>query len=215
MKTARLALLAVACIATLPACQQAGQAAGSIASTAIEQARKELDDAGEGMDKAHREIEQARHKMATENLSLNRSREGTENLPKAEITPGGELLVDGKAVPTTPEQKRLVLAYREQLLGVAGDGMAIGIEGAKLGMHAAGSALAALAGGQSADDIGKQAEQSVKERIKPQVEKLCARLPELLKTQEALAAALPAFAPYAGMSEADVAGCRDDARRPD
>ena len=205
MKSSRPLLPALACAIALSACQPTG----SIATTALEQAKQGIEQANQGMAEAQKEIDEARNKLATENLSLDHGHKGNGSLPKGEITPSGELLIDGKAVPTTPEQKQLVLAYRGQLLGVAGDGMAIGIEGAKLGMSAAGGALASLLGGKSGEDVGKEAERAAKEKIRPQVEKLCARMPALLKAQDALAAALPAFRPYAGMTRSDVDDCLD------
>ena len=204
MKSPRPLLPALACALLLSACQPAG----GIATTALEQARQGIDQANQGMAEAQKEIDQARAKLATENLSLDHDG-GHGNLPKGEITPAGTLLIGGKPVPTTPEQKQLLLAYRSQLLGVAGDGMAIGIEGAKLGMSAASGALASLLGGKSGEDVGKEAERAAKEKIRPQVEKLCARMPALLKAQDALAAALPAFRPYAGMTRSDVDDCLD------
>lgn len=205
MKSSRPLLPALACAIVLSACQPTG----SIATTALEQAKQGIEQANQGMAEAQKEIDEARNKLATENLSLDHGHKGNGSLPKGEITPSGELLIDGKAVPTTPEQKQLVLAYRGQLLGVAGDGMAIGIEGAKLGMSAASGALASLLGGKSGEDVGKEAERAAKEKIRPQVEKLCARMPALLKAQDALAAALPAFRPYAVMTRSDVDDCLD------
>lgn len=205
MKSLHPLLPALACAIALSACQPSG----GIATTALEQARQGIEQANQGMAGAQKEIDEARSKLATGNLSLGHEHKGSDSLPKGEITPSGELLIDGKAVPTTPEQKQLVLAYRSQLLGVASDGMSIGIEGAKLGMTAASSALGSLLNGKSGDDIGKEAERAARETIKPQVEKLCARLPELLKSQQALAAALPAFQPYAGMTQSDVDDCMD------
>lgn len=205
MKSPRPLLPALACAIALSACQPTG----GIATTALEQAKQGIEQANQDMAEAQKEIDEARNKLAKENLSIDHGHKGNGNLPKGEITPSGELLIDGKAVPTTPEQKQLVLAYRGQLIDVAGDGMAIGIEGAKLGMNAAGSALGSLLGGKSDEDIGKEAERMATETIKPQVEKLCARLPELLKSQQALATALPAFQPYADMTQSDVDDCMD------
>ncbi|MFT4197164.1 MAG: hypothetical protein QM601_04530 [Pseudoxanthomonas sp.] len=215
--------LILAC--SLAACQPAGKDANGqptgVIGKALDQASKGLQQASKEMDDAQKEIDQAKQKLASENLSLNRGHvliiqghnivtgHGQAGLAKAEITPAGDLLIDGKAVATTPEQKQLVLAYRAQLIGIASAGIAIGMEGAKVGIDAAASVLASLAGGGSADAAGKQAAQSAKERIKPQVEKLCGQLPDLLKAQQALAATLPEFRPYASMTESDVKDCTD------
>ncbi|WP_101925466.1 MULTISPECIES: hypothetical protein [Luteimonas] len=47
-------------------------------------------------------------------------------------------------------------------------------------------------------------------KIEAEADKLCDRLPPLLASQQALAAALPAFQPYATMDATDVDDCRSD-----
>jgi hypothetical protein len=210
----RALLIRGACVATallLTACQPAqdkqGDAPSGIAAEAMGEVAKGLGDASQEMEKARQEIATARDRLARENLSLNRNE--SESQPKAEITPTGELLIEGKPVATTPEQKALVLAYRGELLGVVGDGMAIGMEGARVGIDAAASALKGMLSGQSGDEIGQQVGEQAKAKIKPMVAQLCTRLPGLLSTQQALAAALPEFKPYANMDQSDVDDCGD------
>lgn len=171
----------------------------------LNQAQKGLEKASAEMENAKGEIADAQKKLATENMSLHEH----AGLPKAELTPAGELLIDGKPVAMTAEQKTLGHAYRTELQGVASDGIAIGLEGAKLGIDAAATALKGVLSGKSDDEVGKQTEAAVKERLKPQVEKLCARLPSLLQAQQAWAAAQPEFRPYATMDESDVKDCMD------
>lgn len=207
-------LIRGACVAAallLAACQPAqdkqGDAPTGIAAEAMGEVAKGLGDASQEMEKARQEIATARDRLARENLSLNRNE--SESQPKAEITPTGELLIEGKPVATTPEQKALVLAYRGELLGVVGDGMAIGMEGARVGIDAAASALKGMLSGQSGDEIGQQVGEQAKEKIKPMVAQLCTRMPRLLGAQQALATALPEFKPYANMDQSDVDDCGD------
>ena len=201
----------IAAVLLLAACQPAqdkqDNAPTGIAAEAMGEVAKGLGEASQEMEKAREEIATARERLARENLSLNRNE--NESLPKAEITPTGDLLIEGKAVATTPEQKALVLAYRGELLGVVGDGMAIGMEGARVGIDAAASALKGVLAGQSGDEIGQQVGEQAKAKIKPMVAQLCTRLPGLLNAQQALAAALPEFKPYAGMDQSDVDDCGD------
>ena len=199
----------IAAVLLLAACQPAqdkqDNAPTGIAAEAVGEVAKGLGEASQEMEKAREEIATARERLARENLSLNRNE--NESLPKAEITPTGDLLIEGKAVVTTPEQKALVLAYRGELLGVVGDGMAIGMEGARVGIDAAASALKGVLAGQSGDEIGQQVGEQAKAKIKPMVAQLCTRLPGLLSAQQALAAALPEFKPYASMDQSDVDDC--------
>lgn len=202
MTTQLLPTLLATALLTLAACQPS-TGNGAVAQ-GIDQARKGLRNASRELDDAKQEIAQAQHELETENMSLG---DNGRKLSKAELTPAGELLIDGKPVAMTAEQKALGHAYRTQLQGVASDGIAIGLEGAKLGIDAAAGALKSLLGGQSADEVGKQAEAAAKETIKPKVEQLCARLPALLKAQQAWAAAQPEFRPYATMDQSDVDDC--------
>lgn len=196
---------ALAAAALLLAACQPDAGKGPVAR-GLDEAQKGLQQASREMENARQEISEARHKLETENMSLG---DDHDRLPKAELTPAGELLVDGKPVAMTPAQQTLGKAYRNQLQGVASAGIAIGMEGAKLGIDAAAGALKSLMGGQSADEIGKQAEAAARETIKPKVEQLCARLPEVLKSQQAWAAAQPEFRPYATMDQSDVDDCMD------
>ncbi|UOV05677.1 hypothetical protein MUU75_02855 [Pseudoxanthomonas mexicana] len=137
----RMRPLVVVGMLALAACQPTDKnpAPTGVVAKAMDEAAKGLGQASQEMDKAREEIATARDRLARENISLNRNEK--QHLPKAEITPAGDLLIEGKAVATTPEQKALVLAYRGELLGVVGDGMAIGMEGARVGIDAAASAL--------------------------------------------------------------------------
>lgn len=201
--------LLVVGVLALAACQPAdkGNTPVGVAAKAMDEVANGLGEASKEMEKAREEIATARDRLARENLSLNRDEK--QNLPKAEITPTGELLIEGKPVSTTAEQKALVLAYRGELLGVVGDGMAIGMEGARVGIDAAASALKGMLSGQSGDEIGQQAGEMAKEKIKPLVAQLCTRMPGLLSAQQALSTAVPEFAPYATMDQSDVDDCGD------
>lgn len=201
--------LLVVGVLALAACQPADKDSvpTGVAAKALDEVANGLGDASKEMEKARQEIAAARERLARENISLNR--DAKQDLPKAEITPAGELLIEGKSIATTPEQKALVLAYRGELLGVVGDGMAIGMEGARVGIDAAASALKGMLAGQNGDDIGKQVGEQAKAKLKPMVAQLCTRMPGLLSAQQALSAALPEFTPYATMDQSDVDDCGD------
>ncbi|MEN1940592.1 hypothetical protein WCE41_05950 [Luteimonas sp. MJ246] len=134
-----------------------------------------------------------------------------KGLPKAELTPDGELLIEGKAVPTTPEQRALLVAHRRHLEGVALAGLAIGAQGADV----AGTALTGIGDALFGGDAGRQAYEARIEaeadRIKDEALKLCALLPALYDSQQSLAGALPAFAPYATMTPRDIEDCGNHA----
>lgn len=204
MNTSLLRTALAAALLTLAACQP-DTSKGAVAQ-GMDQAQKGLQKASTEMEKAKDEISLAQRKLETENMSLS---DDDHKLPKAEVTPSGELLIDGKPVTMTAEQKALGHDYRTHLQGVATDGIAIGMEGAKLGIDAAATVLKGLMSGQGGEQASQQAEALAKDKIKPLVEHLCGRLPALLKSQQAWAAAQPEFRPYAKMDQSDVDDCMD------
>lgn len=177
---------------------------------------------GRQVDKA---IDAAREELRAGNLSLGDgiavtvngtrfgSGQGRTNLPKAEITPRGELLVEDRAVAIDEGQRRLLLAYREQVLAIAEAGMDIGSRGAELAGKALGGVAGVVLGGEQAARTFEATMEAEGERIEREAMQLCTLLPELLQRQRRLAAAVPEFAPYARMDQDDVDRCgrRDDA----
>lgn len=144
--------------------------------------------------------DKARRELARSNISVSNGQ-----ADKAEISPQGDLLINGKTIPTDASQRALLLEYRKQVEAVAGAGMDIGVAGANLGVKAAGEALKGVFSGDT---------QGIEERVNGEASKieakarqLCELLPAMLATQQALAAALPAFKPYATMDQSDIDDC--------
>jgi len=103
-----------------------------------------------------REIAKARAELRTKDISIDHGA-GMEfngrhfggkddGESHAKITPKGDLVIDGKAVPVTPAQRALLLEYRGQIIGVAEAGMALGAKGADLAGAAVSEALGSIFG---------------------------------------------------------------------
>lgn len=179
---------------------------------------------GRTMEKA---MDKARAKLATENISLTDFRvngdhkgvvitsdeNGNDTRPKAEITPQGDLLIEGKKIAADARQHALLMQYRKQVEGVASAGMDIGVQGAELGMKAAGEAIKGIFIGNT-DDVEQRVEAEA-EKIKLSARKLCDQLPAMLETQTALAGAMPEFKPYATMDQGDIDECYKDNQSDD
>ena len=167
-----------------------------------------------------REIARARDEMAKGNvtiggdgigISVNGHRYGGDDddtRPHAQISPAGDLLVDGKAVDVTPAQRAMLLEYRGQILGIAEAGMAIGAKGADLAGDAIGEAIGSIFSGDT--EKMEQRVEARAEQLKQEAMVLCGRLPAMLATQRKLSDSLPAFKPYATMTQDDVDDCADD-----
>ena len=163
-------------------------------------------------------MDEARAKLREGNLSLNgdydvningkRLQRKASDLPRAEITPQGDLIVSGRTIAMDDRSRALALRYREGLIAVAEAGMDIGVQGADLGMKAAGDAIASIFRGDT-DGVEKRIEAEA-QRLEASALRLCDSLPALLAAQQALAAAVPEFAPYATMDAGDIDDCRDD-----
>jgi hypothetical protein len=127
---------------------------------------------------------------------------------KAQLTPQGDLLIEGTAVPVTPAQRALLLEYRHEIIGVAETGMNIGVKGADLAGTAVLETFAGLMHGNP-DEAGKHIDAEGK-RLEADAMQICKQLPAMLATQQQLAASLPAFKPYATMDQSDVDDCMKD-----
>jgi hypothetical protein len=156
-------------------------------------------------------MQEARQELATRNIDVDSVHIGNSlrsggTRSKAQITPQGDLLIDGKKVAATPEQTKMLLDYRRRVIGIAEAGMEIGTQGADLGMRAASTALSGVFSGKSDAEI-EAAIKPQTDRIETAALELCKRLPDLLAAQQELAAAMPAFKPYATMEQQDVEDC--------
>jgi hypothetical protein len=174
---------------------------------------------GRSVEKA---MDKARAKLATENISLSdfhvsghhngitvtTDEDPNDGRPKAEITPQGDLLIDGRRIEANAQQHALLLEYRKQIEAVAGAGMDIGVQGAELGVKAATEAIKGIFSGNP-EDVEQRVEAEA-EQIKLSARKLCDQLPAMLETQTALAAEMPEFRPYATMDQDDIDDCYDD-----
>ncbi|CAN5711362.1 hypothetical protein BH23PSE2_BH23PSE2_01510 [soil metagenome] len=204
------AVLALAAATLLSACSPA-PAPSDPAATPADAPRTAL---GRTVDRA---ITEARKELATENIRIGegfhinagpvkaRFPKVDTGLPRAEITPQGDLLIAGDRVEVTAEQRRDLLQYRAHVLAIAEVGMAMGVKGADLAGQAVGDALRSVFSGD-----GKQFEQRIEAQaseLEDEALQLCAHMQPLYDTQQRLAASLSAFAPYATLTQEDVNEC--------
>ncbi|MGY1424886.1 hypothetical protein [Lysobacter sp. A289] len=171
---------------------------------------------------AQRAIEKARDELARSNINLNNEfrydgdrgqtvaktsdKDPADPRANAELTPQGELLLDGRKVETTPAQHALLVQYRQQIMDVAETGMALGVQGADLGGKAIREVVNGLLSGNPEQiDARIEAEAA---KLEANAMRLCLQLPALHETQQQLAAALPEFKPYATLAKEDLEDCR-------
>lgn len=167
------------------------------------------------------EMAKARAELDTSNLEVGNnfhfgrdehSKPSRDDLPKAEITPRGDFLLEGKAVAVNAEQRGQLLAYRGQVIAIAKTGIDLGERGAKIALDAVDRPILGLIWGGLTGSLERQVEATVKQQIEPGVRRICQRLPALRDSQQRLAASLPQFQPYATLEQKDIDGCEDDVR---
>lgn len=211
-------LVLLACVGTITACTRDE----APASAGTDSAAPPVED-GFIARTTRNALETARRDMVENNISVGGTGAGglningfrfggddsrTSSLPKAEISPTGDFLVDGTTVEIDAAQRELLLAHRANIIAIAEAGIAIGMQGAQLGAEAAKGAITSLLSGKSAEFEARMDAEG--EKMEAEAAKLCDHLPALLASQQALAAALPAFRPYATMDATDVDDCRDN-----
>ena len=147
---------------------------------------------------------EARIEIQNGNMSLG----DAEGKAKAEITPKGDLLIDGKAVVVTQEQRQMLIQHRQLLATIAISGVEIGMKGVDLAGEAIGETVKGIFSGDT-ESIEKKVEAKA-EKIEDSARALCDQLPLLLASQEKLAASLPEFKPYATMTAEDTKDCHTD-----
>ena len=218
----KLSMLCIASTAVLLAACSSGNAPASPASSAAS-ASSTTSLVTSVVDHA---LDRAETKLRNENITISNN-DGivvlsdsssddnrTSRLPRAQITPQGELLIGDKPVALTPAQRTIVLDYRHQLIEIGAQGIALGKQGAALGMSAAREAIAGAFSGKPEQEIRQRVEAKAS-GIREAAAKLCDRMPALMASQQKLAGAVPAFKPYATLTTAKIDECRKDALKDD
>lgn len=207
---------AIAAIALLSACNQ--PSADRDATTA--EADSTGPEPGFIAKAIDRELEKARKELHEGNIAIggdgiNVSINGKhyagdpdDGRPRAEISPEGNLLVDGNVVAIDADQRALLLDYRGQIIAIAEAGIAIGGKGAGLAEAALKQAVGAVFSGNS-KEIERNVEAEAK-KLQAEARVLCTKLPAMLETQQRLATSLPEFRPYATMTREDIDDCMKD-----
>lgn len=207
----RILLTTALALLVLPLGAQAGTT-GSEVSQELAEARREV----------KTDLSKARAELDTENLEVGNSfrfgkdgkrKPSSDNtLPKAEITPGGDFLIEGKAVAIDAKQRQQLLSYRGLVVDIAKDGIEAGETAAMATIEAADVSMFRLIVGGLSGSLERRIERTVKQHIEPMVRQICRRLPEVLASQQQLSANLPEFRPYATLKPDDVEDCENDVR---
>lgn len=180
-------------------------------------------DLASARDEVRTELAAARRELDTGNLQLGDSlrfgksgkRIADEDgvLPKAEITPQGDFLIEGEAVAIDGHQRQQLLRYRGQVIDIAKAGIDIGERSAQAALEVADRGLFSLMVGAMTGSLERRVEKTVRETVEPGVRQICRSLPALMDSQQRLSTSLPSFRPYATLEADDVEDCERQVRR--
>ena len=169
------------------------------------------------------ELAAARRELDTGNLQLGdglrfgtsdaRASHADRALPRAEITPQGDFLIEGKPVAIDRYQRQELLLYRGEVIAIAKAGIDIGERSAQAALDAVDRGLFSLMFGAITGSLERRIEKTVRETVEPGVRQICLSLPALRDRQQRLSATLPAFRPYATLEADDVEDCENEMRR--
>jgi len=180
-------------------------------------------DLAEAREEVRTELAAARRELETGNLRLGshvhfgksdkRTSDPDRALPKAEITPHGDFLIEGEPVAIDSRQRRDLLLYRRQVIDVAKAGIDIGERSAQVALEAVDRGVLSLLFGAMTGNLERRVEKTVRETIEPGVRQICRTLPALRDSQQSLSASLPQFRPYATLGVEDAENCENDIRQ--
>ncbi|MDR0182285.1 hypothetical protein [Lysobacter arvi] len=180
----------------------------SASSPAASSAQQKAEETRSGISGAvQNALAEAKKEIVEGNISVHHGKGGT----RVEISPKGDLIIDGQPVAATPQQRALLLDYRSHAIQVATAGVDIGMHSADLATQAVAASLKSVFTGGSEDDIERTV-QAQTSGIEKAAMALCDALPGMMESQDRLAAAMPEFKPYATMTQSDIDDCRSDAK---
>lgn len=169
------------------------------------------------------DLAKARAELETDNLDVGNSlrfdgesRRRTKPdtpLPKAEITPQGDFLIEGEAVAVSAAQRRQLLGYRGMVIDIAKAGIDIGEVTALAAVDSVDRGVFSLMVSAMTGGLERRIERAVRDTVGPGVLLICDRMPALREAQQQLAADLPEFRPYARLDAQDADACRNAVQR--
>ena len=126
--------------------------------------------------------------------------------PDARVDAQGDLRIGGRPVALTAPQRALFVRYHRDAYALVDSGVAMGKAGAAMAGSVVGTVVSHLLRGDTRDIHSRVDAEAGALRRKAAV--LCTQLGALRQDQDAAAAALPAFAPYAVLGPDATRRCR-------
>lgn len=127
-------------------------------------------------------------------------------LPDAIISAAGSLTIDGKPVAMTAAQTQIAARYFASAIALRSDAVKTGAAGVSTAITAVASVVDGLSSGDT-DSIDAKVDASAA-RVDAAANKVCEDVQALAKAQDALAATLTQFKPFATIRASSVDDCK-------
>lgn len=150
-----------------------------------------------------------RHTSVFQHISLGNSEVSVHSRNTADdarITAKGDLTIGHKTVILNVAQRESTRNYYSNVMLLKSGGIATGQAGAEMADSTIGTVVHELANG-TPDAIGPKVEHEA-DKVRAQASNICLRLEALKRAQDAVTAAVPAFAPYATIEENEISSCK-------
>ena len=120
--------------------------------------------------------------------------DGFDNVMR--ITPKGDLYIHEENIDVTSHQRKLLVAYYDNVEGITDDAIDLGIEAAKFGVRTALAAvfMALSMDDDEADEFEKEVEAEAKQ-FEQFADRICDRVDTLVELEQELVRDIPAFIP--------------------
>ena len=133
---------------------------------------------------------------------------------QAVITQQGTLTIEGKDVTVTPQAKGNLQQYLQTTQQIRQQGVEIARHAGGFAAGILGDVFGGLLSGESDQDIERKANQSAAE-FKQSVLPICTSVQKLKQMQDAIAADMPAFKPFAVIEDKDANDCQKSLKAKD
>lgn len=134
-----------------------------------------------------------------------------KGVPEARVTADGRLTIDGQDVSLTEGQRAQLISYYNAATGVVGHAAETGAAGARVGAAAVSGVAAGLGKGDMSDLKANVEAQAA--TVRREALKICDNLADMRAAQDALAAQVEAFKPYAVVSARETTECANGLRQ--
>lgn len=133
---------------------------------------------------------------------------------EAHITTSGLLIVDGKTIPVTDQDKIRLMQYNNTVKDIEDRGIKLGMDATGFALDVVADVIGDLLSGESEEEIDKHADARA-DKFKLKALPICRDVHTLKQIQDTLSADIQSFKPFAVIEGRDADDCEHDIKSND